>query len=67
MMLVTCGRDVAKDNPKLAEFVLTPTGRGLPPTYRLFIALTAGPAAKTTGLGGYVDEFGLTSVLAEIV
>lgn len=55
MLLVTSGRDVVVANPALAEFVLNPTAQGLPDRYRLFIAITPGPAAKTTGVGGVTD------------
>jgi hypothetical protein len=68
MVLVTCGRDVVEKNPALEAFVRQPTLRGLPAQYRLFIALTPGPAAKTTGLSAIVDtDTAASRVVAEVV
>jgi len=68
MLLVTSGRDVVVKNPALAQFVLNPSARGLPPNYRLFIALTPGPVARTTGVSGILNtETGTQVVVAEIV
>jgi hypothetical protein len=50
MALVTSGRGVVKAHPLLAEFVRNPTLTPLPSQYRLFLALAAAPAARTTGL-----------------
>jgi hypothetical protein len=68
MMLVTSGRDVVVANPDLGQFVRTPTARGLPAKYRLFLALSPGPAAKVTGLSAAIDtSTGQHSVVAEVV
>jgi hypothetical protein len=68
MLLVTSGRGVVEANPALGEFVLKTQVRGLPSRYRLFLALTPGPAAKTTGLGTAVDlTTGHKVVAAEVV
>jgi hypothetical protein len=68
MLLVTSGREVVAANPELERFVQDPKARGLPPRYRIFIALTAGPVAKATGLSGIVDtDTGAHAVAAEVV
>lgn len=68
MALVTSGRRVVEKNPALQQFVQTPAARGLPSNYRLFLALTPGPAAKVTGLGVRVDvPTGKQVIAAEVV
>jgi hypothetical protein len=67
MMLVTSGRDVVTAHPALARFVLTPDLCGLPPEYRLFLAVAPGPHARTTGLFGRADvEEGRQVIGAEV-
>jgi hypothetical protein len=68
MILVTSGRGVVEANPALEEFVRAPMARGLPTQYRLFLALCAGPVAKTTGLSVRVNPAAEThDLISEVV
>jgi len=68
MLLITSGRGAVTANPDLAKFVQDPTARGLPARYRVFIALTPGPAAKSTGVSGIGDtDTGAHAIVAEVV
>lgn len=68
MLLMTSGRAVAERNPELARFVLDPEARGLPDRYRLFLALSPGPMARSTGVVGHLNTVtGQTRVVSELV
>jgi hypothetical protein len=66
MVLVTSGREVVAKNSDLEKFVRTPTARCTPAKYRLFLALTAGSAARSTGLSVQINASG-EAHFAEVV
>jgi hypothetical protein len=66
MILVTSGRSVVVANQALQQFVMDPAAVGLPPQYRLFLALAPGPAARSTGVFGNASPNGIY-IGAEVV
>jgi hypothetical protein len=59
--------EFAEKNPDLVKFVLDSSSKGLPPKYRLYICLFAGPLARFAGLSVEVNiETGKAILMTEL-
>lgn len=67
MLLATSQLDFSLKNPELGDFVLERERTGLDPRYQLYLALFAGPNARTTGLAARLDvAAGKSDLLVEV-
>ena len=63
MMLATSPPELSRAHPELGDFVLDRERTGLPENFRFYLALFAGPVARTTGLAHALNvESGETAV-----
>lgn len=67
MLLATSPHDFSAKNPELGDFVLDKERTGLDPRYQLYLALHAGPNARSTGVAGRINtDTGRTDMLIEV-
>jgi hypothetical protein len=67
MLLATSPYDFSVKNPDLGDFVLDRERTGLDPRYQLYLALFAGPNARSTGVASRIDvETGRSDILIEV-
>jgi hypothetical protein len=67
MLLATSPPDLSAAHPELAEFVLTREATGLPERFQFYLALYAGPLARSTGIAQRVEiATGRTDTLVEV-
>lgn len=67
MLLATSPLDFSEANPELGDFVLDRSRTGLDATYQVYLALFAGPSARTTGVAVRLDvESGRSDVMIEV-
>jgi hypothetical protein len=67
MLLATSPIDFSEKNPTLGEFVLDRKRTGLHDRYQLYLALFAGPNARTTGVSSRLDiGRGRSDVIIEV-
>jgi hypothetical protein len=67
MLLATSQMEFSDAHPELGDFVLDRERAGLDARYQFYLALFAGPNARTTGVAGRFNvETGRTDVLVEV-
>ena len=67
MLLATSPYDFSVNNPELGDFVLERERTGLDSKYQIYLALFAGPNARTTGVASRMNfDTGRTDILVEV-
>jgi hypothetical protein len=67
MLLATSPAELTQRQPELGDFVLDRTRTGLSEQFRLYLALFAGPNARSTGVASRIDLYrGRIDVLVEV-